>query len=154
MGTRTITARFIKTKTRIFQTQTYNGTTWQTNTTGGTLNITYNGSTTNSTSTANPLTISEIHEGSQIQLQANANAGYQFLYWQCQWSRGTNPNCTIDALDTLYNINGGTYSNNSYTARFAKFDQQTFNIRTYSSSADTYVADAASGTIAIAYTYN
>ena len=154
MGTRTITARFIKTKTRIFQTQTYNGTTWQTNTTGGTLNITYNGSTTASTSTANPLTISGIHEGSQIQMQANANAGYQFLYWQCQWSRGTNPNCTINALDSTYNINGGTYSNNSYTARFAKFDQQTFNIRTYSSSADTYVADAASGTIAIAYTYN
>ena len=154
MGARTITARFIKTKTRIFQTQIYNGTEWQTNTTGGTLNVTYNGSTTASTSTANPLTISGIHEGSQIQLQANANAGYQFLYWQCQWSRGTNPNCTIDALDTLYNINNSSdYSNNSYTARFAKFDQQTFNIRTYSAATDTYEANASGGKIAINYTY-
>ena len=154
MGARTITARFIKKKTRIFQTQTYNGTDWLTNTTGGTLNITYNGSTTASTSTANPLTISGIHEGSQIQMQANANAGYQFLYWQCQWSRGSNPNCTINAIDSIYNIDDGPYySNDIYTARFAKYVLQTFNIRTYSAATSSYEANAAGGKIAINYTY-
>ncbi len=151
----TITARFAKTINREFRAQTYDGTAWQTNTTGGTVNITYNGSTTASISSTNPLKITGIHEGSQIQLQATANAGYQFLYWQCQWSRGSNSTCTINALDTLYNINNSSssYSNNSYTARVAKYVQQTFNIRTYSAATSSYEANANGGKIAITYTY-
>ena len=149
----TIIARFAKKITRTFQTQIYDGTQWTTSTTGGTVNITYNGTQTTSTTNTNPLQLTNLHEGSQVQLQANANTGYTFLHWQCQWSRSSYTNCTIYALDSIYNFNNSEYTNDSYTARFAKYNQQNFNIRTYSSNSDTYIADAAGGKIAIAYTY-
>lgn len=133
-----ITARFTKLVTQTFKVQTYESTTYADGGNGGTMTVNYNDGTpatvTNSTS------ISNLYQGYNVTLTANAKTGYKFMGWfnndfTTEYSKGSN----------TYTYRGeGT---RTIHARFRKTYNQTVNISTYNPATGQYVSGGDGGVV-------
>ena len=133
-----ISARFTKLVTQTFKVQTYESTTYADGGNGGTMTVNYNDGTpatvTNSTS------ISNLYQGYNVTLTANAKTGYKFMGWfnndfTTEYSKGSN----------TYTYRGeGT---RTIHARFRKTYNQTVNISTYNPATGQYVSGGDGGIV-------
>ena len=133
-----ITARFTKLVTQTFKVQTYESTTYADGGNGGTMTVNYNDGTT--ATVTNSTSISNLYQGYNVTLTANAKTGYKFMGWfnndfTTEYSKGSN----------TYTYRGeGT---RTIHARFRKTYNQTVNISTYNPATGQYVSGGDGGVV-------
>lgn len=133
-----ITARFTKLVEQTFKVQTYESTAYTDGGNGGTMTVSYNDGTT--VNVTNSTSISNLYQGYNVTLTANAKTGYKFMGWfnndfTTEYSKGSN----------TYTYRGeGT---RTIYARFRKTYNQTVNISTYNPVTGQYVASSDGGVI-------
>lgn len=133
-----ITARFTKLVTQTFKVQTYESTAYADGGNGGTMTVNYNDGTTETVTNSTP--ISNLYQGYNVTLTANAKTGYKFMGWfnndfTTEYSKGSN----------TYTYRGE--STCTIYARFRKTYNQTVNISTYNPATGQYVASSDGGVI-------
>ena len=133
-----ITARFTKLVTQTFKVQTYESTAYADGGNGGTMTVNYNDGTT--ATVTNSTSISNLYQGYNVTLTANAKTGYKFMGWfnndfTTEYSKGSN----------TYTYRGeGT---RTIHARFRKTYNQTVNISTYNPATGQYVSGGDGGIV-------
>ena len=133
-----ITARFTKLVTQTFKVQTYESTAYADGGNGGTMTVNYNDGTTETVTNSTP--ISNLYQGYNVTLTANAKTGYKFMGWfnndfTTEYSKGSN----------TYTYRGeGT---RTIYARFRKTYNQTVNISTYNPATGQYVSGGDGGIV-------
>ena len=133
-----ITARFTKLVTQTFKVQTYESTAYADGGNGGTMTVNYNDGTT--ATVTNSTSISNLYQGYNVTLTANATTGYKFMGWfnndfTTEYSKGSN----------TYTYRGeGT---RTIHARFRKTYNQTINISTYNPATGQYVSGGDGGIV-------
>ena len=133
-----ITARFTKLVTQTFKVQTYESTAYADGGNGGTMTVNYNDGTTETVT--NSTSISNLYQGYNVTLTANAKTGYKFMGWfnndfTTEYSKGSN----------TYTYRGeGT---RTIHARFRKTYNQTVNISTYNPATGQYVSGGDGGIV-------
>ena len=133
-----ITARFTKLVSQTFKVQTYESTAYADGGNGGTMTVNYNDGTT--ATVTNSTSISNLYQGYNVTLTANAKTGYKFMGWfnndfTTEYSKGSN----------TYTYRGeGT---RTIHARFRKTYNQTVNISTYNPATGQYVSGGDGGVV-------
>ena len=133
-----ITARFTKLVTQTFKVQTYESTAYADGGNGGTMTVNYNDGTT--ATVTNSTSISNLYQGYNVTLTANAKTGYKFMGWfnndfTTEYSKGSN----------TYTYRGeGT---RTIHARFRKTYNQTVNISTFNPATGQYVSGGDGGIV-------